>query len=82
MENSMLEEKYVKALAEHARGAGNAPNRRSSYAEVMMDVIQPNKLTLDLFSSFMPTMTIAPGDEIARRVRRGMYPVRTMVPSC
>ena len=75
-----MEERFQKALAEHIKTAGNAPNRRSAFAEVMMDVIQPNKLTLDLFTSFMPTITIAPGDEIARRVRRAMYPIRSMTP--
>lgn len=75
-----LDERYVKAVAEHAKSAGQASNKKSAYAAVLMEVIEPNRLTLDLFSAFMPVIRLNPGDEIARRVRRGRYPVRTMVP--
>lgn len=76
----MLDEKYIKAVAAAAAEAGNSPNKRSAYAEVVIDVVQPNQLTLDLFSAFMPTVSLNVGDEWGRRVKRGRYPVRTMVP--
>jgi hypothetical protein len=76
----LLEDKYVKALAEVVKTAGNDPMKKSAFATVMMDVIQPNRLTLDLFSAFLPVVSLNPGDEIARKVTRGRYPVRTMVP--
>lgn len=69
-----------KAVAEVSRTAGNASNNRSAYAEVVMDIVQPNHLSLDLARAFMDVITMNPGDQIGRRVRRGRYPVRTMVP--
>lgn len=76
----MLDEKYVKAVAAAAKDAGAAPNKKSAYAEVVLEVVQPNQLTLDLFSGFMPVRALNVGDEWGRRVKRGRYPVRTMVP--
>lgn len=68
------------AVAEAARTAGNSSTGRSAYAEIITRVVEPNHLTLDLFSDFMPTRTMKPGDILARRVQRGRYPVRTFVP--
>lgn len=68
------------ALAETAKTAGMAPNKQSAFAEIVVDIVQPNHLSLDLFSAFMPTRQFNKGDIVAKRVRRGRYPVRTMVP--
>lgn len=70
----------LKAVAEKAATAGVAPNKRSAFADLIMTVIEPNHLSLDLFSAFMPTRQFNAGDRIGKRVRRGRYPVRTMVP--
>lgn len=76
----MLDERLKRAVAEHAKTAGSAANKKSAYAEIIIDVVQPNQLTLDLFSGFMPVRALNIGDEWGRRVKRGRYPVRTMVP--
>lgn len=70
----------LKAIAERASVAGTAANKRSAYAEVLIEAIEPNHLSLDLFSAFMPTRQMNAGDQVGKRVRRGRYPVRTMVP--
>jgi len=68
------------AIAEKAASAGVAPDNRSAYADLIMTIVEPNHLSLDLFSAFMPTRQFKAGDRIGKRVRRGRYPVRTMVP--
>lgn len=68
----------IKAVAERAKTAG--VGGRSAFAELVMEIIQPNHLSLELFNAFMPTTTKQPGDQRGRRVRRGRYPVYTMVP--
>jgi len=68
------------AIAERAASAGVAPNQRSAFADLIMTIVEPNHLSLDLFSAFMPTRQFNIGDRIGKRVRRGRYPVRTMVP--
>lgn len=69
-----------KAIAEAAALAGMSNGGRSAFADLVMEIIEPNHLSLDLFSTFMPTKQMNPGDEIGKRVRRGRYPIRTMVP--
>jgi hypothetical protein len=69
-----------KAIAEAAATAGLSTGGRSAFADLVMEIVEPNHLSLDLFSAFMPTRQLNPGDEIGKRVRRGRYPIRTMVP--
>jgi len=78
----MDREQLSRAVAEVARTAQDAgrTGRRTAYADLVVDVIQPNHLSLDLFSAFMPVTQMQPGDLRGRRVRRGRYPIRTMVP--
>lgn len=73
----------LKAVAEKAANAGiHIPGKqRSAFAEILMDVIEPNHLSLDLFSAFMPTRQMNKGDQLGKRVQRGRYPIRTMVPN-
>jgi hypothetical protein len=72
----------VKAVAEAAKTAQDAGRlgRRTAFADLVVEVVQPNHLSLDLFSTFMPVTQMQPGDLRGRRVRRGRYPIRTMVP--
>ena len=72
----------LKAVAEKASEAGmHLPGKlRSAYAEIIMEVVQPNHLSLDLFNAFMPTRQMNKSDQLGKRVRRGRYPIRTMVP--
>ncbi len=67
-----------KAYAEKAKNIGSSP--RSAFAETVVQLVQPNHLSLDIFSSFLPVVQMNPGDNIQRRVRKGKYLVRTMVP--
>lgn len=76
----MNKDELKRAVAEVAATAGVAPNQRSAFAELIMTVVEPNHLSLDLFSAFLPTRQFNAGDRIGKRVRRGRYPVRTMVP--
>lgn len=76
----MDREQLKAAVAEVAKTAADARGMRTAYSDLVMEVAQPNHLSLDLFNAFMPTVQKNPGDQIGRRVRRGRYPIRTMVP--
>lgn len=71
---------FKQAVAEVAKTAGEARGMRTAYSDLVIETVEPNHLSLDLFSAFMPTVTKKKGDQIGRRVRRGRYPIRTMVP--
>lgn len=72
---------FKKAVAEIAKTASNAGRGlRTAYADLVMDVVQPNHLSFDLLSAFLPVTQRNKGDQIGRRVRRGRYPIRTMTP--
>lgn len=70
-----------KAIAETAKTAGQSASKRSAYAELMIELIEPNHLTLELFRTFMPARQANLGDVPVKRVRRGRYPVQSMVPN-
>lgn len=68
------------AMAELAKNAGNSPSRKSAFAEMIVESIEPNRLTLDFFNLFMPTRSLNYGDSLAKRVRSRGTNVFTMVP--
>lgn len=68
------------AVAELAKTAGKTTGKRSAYAELVVETVEPNHLTPALFSAFMNVQQMNPGDTFGRRVKKGRYPVRTMVP--
>jgi len=69
------------ALAEVAKTAGMPTSaQRSAFAELLVEYIQPNHLSLELFNAFMPVKQMKAGDVLVRKVRKGKYPVRSMVP--
>ena len=76
----MNRDELKRAVADVAATAGVAPSQRSAYADLIMTVVEPNHLSLDLFSAFLPTRQFNAGDRVGKRVRRGRYPIRTMVP--
>jgi hypothetical protein len=76
----MDREQFKLAVAEASKTAKDARGMRTAYADLVVEVAQPNHLSLDLFSAFMPTVQKNKGDQIGKRVRRGRYPIRTMVP--
>jgi hypothetical protein len=67
-----------KVYAERAETIGKSA--RSAYAETILELVNPNHLSLDVFSAFMPVEQLNPGDNLQRRVRKGKYKVRSMVP--
>lgn len=76
-----MNEKELKlAVAEAAKSAGTDPANRSAFAALAMDIVQPNHLSFDILSAFMPVRQFQIGDQAYKRVQRGRYPVRTMVP--
>jgi hypothetical protein len=71
----------LKALAEVAASAGKASEKgKSAFSELIVETIEPNRITLDLFSAFMPVRSLQVGDQLVKRVRNRGFPVRTMVP--
>jgi hypothetical protein len=75
----MNETELRRAVAEAAKNVGSEAGR-SALAEIIVKTIEPNFLTLDLFRSFMPVRQLNPGDNVMHKVRKGKYPVRSMVP--
>lgn len=63
-----------KVYAEKAETIGKSA--RSAYAETILELVNPNHLSLDVFSAFMPVEQLNPGDNLQRRVRKGKYKVR------
>ena len=76
----MDKEQLAKAIAEVAKSAGGLSSGRSAFAELIMEVIEPNHVSLDIFNAFLPTVQRKIGEERGRRVKRGNYPVQTMAP--
>lgn len=75
-----LTQAQAEVLKTAAASARDARGMRTAYADLVIETVQPNHLSLDLFSAFMPVVQMNPGDQIGRRVRRGRYPIRTMTP--
>lgn len=69
-----------RAIAEAAKSVDVKSKGKSALAEIIVKTLNPNFLTLDLFSSFMPVVQLNPGDSVMHKVRKGKYPVRSMVP--
>lgn len=76
----MNQNELLKSVAEVAKTAGTSSNQKSAYAELIIELLEPQHLTLDLFSTFMPTRNAQEGDVVIKRVRRGRYAVQSMVP--
>ena len=75
----MNEEMLKRAVAEAASKIGEVPGK-SALAEIIVKTLNPNYLTLDVFSGFMPTQRYNPGDNILVKVRKGKYAVKSFVP--
>lgn len=68
------------AIAELAKGAGKNPGQKSEFAEMIIESIEPNRLSLDFFNMFMPTRSLNIGDSLHKRVKNRGFPVYTFVP--
>jgi len=78
----MDREQLKLAVAEKSKTVARAglDGARTAYADLVIETVQPNHLSLDLFSQFLPTVQMNPGDSMGKRVRRGRYPIRSMTP--
>lgn len=70
-------EELQKAVAEIASTAGE-PGKKA-YAQLITELLQPNHITFDVFSAFLPVERYKPGDYVTRKVRKGRFRSRTMV---
>lgn len=68
-----------KTYAEQAKTRSTKGNR-SALAETIVEMIEPNRLTLEVVRYFMRFENLQPGDNIKRQVRRGKYITRSFVP--
>lgn len=78
-----MNEEMKLALAEVARDLGKpgtADLGKSAFSQIIVESIEPNRLTLDFFSSFFRTRQLGLGDQLVKRVYNRGFPVRTMVP--
>ena len=76
-----MNESQLKAAIAEAAGNVHTEAGKSAVAEIITKTVNPNFLTLDIFSSFMPTRRWMPGDNPMIKVRKGKYAVRSMVPN-
>lgn len=76
----MNELELKKQVAEAIATIGQNHFGPSKYAEMVVSLADPNHLALSLFSRIMPTRQANPGDTTVKRIRRGRYPVFSMVP--
>jgi hypothetical protein len=76
----MEKTELLKSVAELAKTAGTTPGGKSAFAEMIVQLIEPEFLSLDIFNAFMPTRQVNVGDPTIRRLRRGKYAVQSMVP--
>lgn len=76
----MTQEQLKQALASICRSAGNSDDGRSAMAQLIVENIQPNRLTLDVFSAFLPTRQLALGDILVKKTSAYGITTRTFVP--
>lgn len=76
----MNREELTKAVAECAKTAGSIPGGKSAYAELVTSLVEPRHITFEVFKLFMKTVNRNPGDYTARKIRKGRFRARTMVP--
>lgn len=77
----MNRDELKRAVAEKAITAGTNPGGKTAFSELVVEMVNPRHLTLDIFRLFMPVKELKPGDYLARRIRKGRFRARTMVPN-
>lgn len=55
------------------------PSKRDALAEIIVEYVKPNHLTVDFVSGLLKARTLKPGDSLVKKVRKGIN-VRTLVP--
>ena len=76
----MNKDALLKSVAEVAKTAGTSQLGKSAFAELLVQLVEPNHLSLDLFSTFMPARQADMNTVPIKRVRRGKYNIQSMVP--
>lgn len=74
----MNREDLQKAVSEVAITAGTGNGK--AYAELITQLLQPRHITFDIFSEFLRVTERKPGDYFARKIRKGKFRARQMVP--
>lgn len=54
-------------------------NQREALAQMLIEYIQPNHITLDFVSMLLDSRALQPGDSLVKKLRKGLM-VRTLVP--
>jgi hypothetical protein len=71
----MSDKDYKVALAEMMRD----PDKRETFAQVLVEFIEPNHLTTQVLDLLLDTRSLTAGDLLVKKVRKGIN-VRTLVP--
>jgi hypothetical protein len=66
-------QKYAEAFASLAR------NDREALAAMIVEYLDPNHITVDYVGMLLDSRTLKPGDQLIKKVRKGIE-VRTLVP--
>lgn len=70
-----MEDQLKEKLASLMKDTG----KREELAQLFVEYVQPNHITLDVISILLNTRALKPGDAIVKKVRKGLK-VRTLVP--
>lgn len=73
----MNRDEFLRAVASAAKEAGTTNG--SAYAQLIIENIEPNRLTTDILNVVMPVRQLQPGDRLVKRTRTYGMPVRTFV---
>lgn len=68
-----------KKLAEAVASMMTDPMKRDALAEIIVEYVQPNHMTVDFISGLLNARRLKPGDSLVKKVRKGIE-VRTLVP--
>jgi hypothetical protein len=68
-----------KEFKEAVAGVMKDKNQREALAQLIIEYIQPNHLSGEIIGALLPTRAMSLGDQLVKRVRRGIE-VRTWVP--
>jgi len=75
-----MNQEQLKALASIMREV-HTPAGAQALAALIYETVQPNRLSLDVFNTFLPTRQLQPGDVLVKKLNTyGGVKARTMVP--
>jgi hypothetical protein len=68
-----------KELREEVASLMKDKSKRDAFAELLIEYIQPNHITVDFVSMLLNARALKPGDSLVKKIRKGIE-VRTLVP--